>query len=318
MELSNHLTSFFEVIAKLPQKKIAQAISGLLLVYIAYVAAQATWLLAPKHNAVDRSGNVVTYYAPVQQKQNINVKKLIQLHIFGEYNAVQQTAEVVVEVPDAPETKLNLTLSAAVASDKEHAAAIIEHKGSQETYGIGDTITGTKVTLEQVLHDRVLIKQSGRMETLMLDGFDYQKLSGSTTKPIAQPHQKNTSSVDKAKQIKNNVIDMRKNRELSRQAGSFQRDLNENPGKIADYLRIVPKRTNGNVVGYRVMPGKQPEFFKSSGLKPGDLVVQMNGHDLTVASEAAQALMSLKQEQEVSLLVQRKDEMTEILFSIDN
>ena len=82
MELSNHLTSFFEVIAKLPQKKIAQAISGLLLVYIAYVAAQATWLLAPKHNAVDRSGNVVTSYAPVQQKQNINVKKLIQLHIF--------------------------------------------------------------------------------------------------------------------------------------------------------------------------------------------------------------------------------------------
>ena len=44
----------------------------------------------------------------------------------------------------------------------------------------------------------------------------------------------------------------------------------------------------------------------------------MNGYDLTVPSEAAQAMMALRQENEVSLLVDRKDGITEILFSIAN
>ena len=81
-----------------------------------------------------------------------------------------------VEIEDAPQTRLNLTLTGVVASsNRENAAAIIEHQSSQETYGIGDLITGTRATLEQVHNDRVLIKQSGRLETLMLDGFEYEQ-----------------------------------------------------------------------------------------------------------------------------------------------
>jgi general secretion pathway protein C len=71
-------------------------------------------------------------------------------------------------------------------------------------------------------------------------------------------------------------------------------------------------------VGYQLMPGKNPEFFKSSGLKSGDVAIQMNGYDLSQPSEAAQALRALKQEREVSLLLDRNGDITEILFSIDN
>ena len=66
------------------------------------------------------------------------------------------------------------------------------------------------------------------------------------------------------------------------------------------------------------MPGKDPTFFQNAGLKPGDVAVQMNGFDLTAPMEAAQALKSLKEQREVSLLLDRNGDMTEILFSIDN
>ena len=66
------------------------------------------------------------------------------------------------------------------------------------------------------------------------------------------------------------------------------------------------------------MPGKDPTFFESSGLKSGDVAIQMNGFDLTAPREAAQALKSLKEEREVSLLLDRNGDMTEILFSINN
>ena len=65
------------------------------------------------------------------------------------------------------------------------------------------------------------------------------------------------------------------------------------------------------------MPGKKAEFFQSAGLKSGDVAIQMNGLDLTNPSEAAQALKALREEQEVSLLLDRDGDMTEILFSIN-
>jgi general secretion pathway protein C len=316
MELSTNLASINDIIAKLPQQKIAQTISFLLMIYIAYLAAQVTWLIADKPVMVTKNYAVLNKSASTTK---ISVNNIQKLNLFGIYNTMP--VEEVIAIQDAPETRLNLTLSAAVASDdKSKSAAIIENKGKQETYGIGDTVTGTRATLEQVLNDRVLIKQSGRLETLMLDGFDYKKISAASVTKL-QPKSAKKSSPRKINapiSKSPDVVDMRSNRQLSQQARLLKADINQDPGKITDYLRINPKRKNGAIVGYRLSPGKNPEFFKNSGLKAGDVAIEMNGYDLTAPMEAAQALMALKKEKEVSLLVNRKDGTTRILFSIDN
>ncbi|MFB1014503.1 MAG: general secretion pathway protein C [Alteromonadaceae bacterium] len=308
MQLPNSLVSLTDVLVKLPQQQIAKTISGVLLIYIAYLASQATWMFVPSgqisSQSVKTSKNMQS-----NKDETVSISKLEKLHLFGVYNASPSVKTI--EIEDAPETRLNLTLSAAVASDDISAsAAIIENNGRQETYGIGDVITGTKATLEQVLTNRVIIKQSGRMETLMLDGIDYKKLSTSVPNQIKKQEQQ--------KENASTVIDMRQNKQLSKEASNLKADLFKDPGKITDYLKIVPKRSGGDILGYRLMPGKNSEFFNRSGLKSGDVAVQMNGFDLTVPSEAAQAMMALRQENQVSLLVKREDNMTEILFSIDN
>jgi general secretion pathway protein C len=288
----------------------------LLVLYIANLAAQVTWLVVDTPQLNTKNYAVLSKSAVTK---SIKVDNIQKLNLFGIYNA--KLVEEVIAIQDAPETRLNLTLSAAVASDdKSKSAAVIENKGKQETYGIGDTITGTRATLEQVLKDRVLIKQSGRLETLMLDGFDYKKISAiSKPKPLPKSAKKPSPRQISAPVSKSpNVVDMRTNRQLSRQAKNLKADINKDPGKITDYLRINPKRKNGAIVGYRLSPGKNPEFFKNSGLKSGDVAIEMNGYDLTAPMEAAQALMALKKEKEVSLLVNRKDGTTRILFSIDN
>lgn len=313
MELPNSMTSFINILAKLPQQKIAQTISFVLLLYIAYLAAQLTWLLMPSpENSLINDHQVIKSDT---KKQPVSINALQALNLFGIYDALP--AEKVIEIQDAPETQLNLTLAAAVASDDINAsAAVIENKGKQETYGIGDMIVDTKATLEQVLIDRVLIKHSGRMETLMLDGFDYQKLSSSKVSKVQNT--KDKQKQERPSPSNDRVMDQRDNKELSKQASTLKEDINEDPSKIADYLTITPQRENGNIVGYQLRPGKQPEFFTNAGLISGDLAIQMNGYDLTEPSEAAQALMALKTEQQISLLVDRKDGTTEILISIDN
>ena len=122
---------------------------------------------------------------------------------------------------------------------------------------------------------------------------------------------------NKISKDENKILDQRNNKKLSAQAKNLRKDLNENPGNIIDYLKILPKRKSGQIIGYSLRPGKNPQFFKSSGLKSGDVAVQMNGYDLVQPLEAAQALNALKTEKEVSLLLDRDGEMTEIIFSVN-
>jgi general secretion pathway protein C len=314
MALSDNFTSLASNLAKLPQQKIAQAISFLLLVYIAFLAAKITWLLVPQEPITSSSVNVVGVKQVSSKEQIFNVPALQALNLFGQYN--EEVKEIVEQITDAPETRLQLVLSGLVASDKaDTAAAVIEYKGKQETYGVGDVIIGTRASLEQVLIDRVIIKQSGRLETLMLDGADYNQPAQNVAikKAAIKAEKKNSKKLNKA-----NVVDHRSNNELTRSAAKLRADLSSDPGKITDYLRISPARKSGKIVGYRLSPGKDPEFFTLSGLKSGDIAVQMNGFDLQEPLEAAQALTALKTERDISLLVERKNDLIEIIFSIDN
>ena len=313
MQFPSNMTELSEQLQKLPQQKIAKVISALLLCYIAYLLAQFTWLVASENKIA--APIIAQYHSSTNDSsQEINVSVISQLNLFGKYSE-QKTIEEV-KVQDAPETKLRLTLTGTVASDDVTiAAAIIENNGKQETYGIGDKITGTRAVLDSVATDRVLIKQSGRLETLMLDGFDFNTRQ---TNSMGRTSERQPSRGVTKPSPSNGpqILDQRDNKSLSRTAMQLKNDINNDPGKITDYLKIIPKRENGEIIGYQLMPGKAPEFFQSSGLKSGDVAVQMNGLDLTMPSEAAQALQALKEEQEISLLVDRSGEMTEILFSI--
>ncbi len=317
MQLPVNIVSLGDTIAKLPQKKIAKSISLLLMLYVAYLAAQITWLiLTPTDNQVSSAivSNTPSNNSNLKSEK-LSIAELQSLNLFGQYNA-KPVEKVVEEVEKVPETRLKLVLSATVASDESSiSAAVIENNGKQETYGIGDKITDTRATLEQVLMDRVLIKQSGRLETLMLDGYAYGA-APPVRQPKAQPA--DIPHHSPARISSPNVVDQRHNKSISAQAKNLKRDLADNPGKITDYLKISPKRQNGNIIGYQLRPGKDPEFFNNAGLKAGDVAIQMNGFDLSAPMEAAQALQALKQEKEVSLLVSRNDDVTEILFSIDN
>lgn len=318
MQLPSNFSSVVDFFSQLPQQKIAKVVSAILLAYIAYILAQMTWLVAPS-GQYQNSANVTVKIAKQNNKNTkISLTNLKTLNLFGVYTDKIEEVEVV-ETENVPETQLNLTLSGVVASDnKATSAAVIENSGKQDTYSPGETITGTRAVLDSVFNDRVFLKVSGKLETLMLDGFDYNE-----TKKATPPRATRRPAQVKKKEPRRNarlttpkIVDRRKNKMLSKSAETFKTEINSDPSKITDYLKISPKRSDGKIIGYRLMPGKNGEFFKSAGLKSGDVAIQMNGYDLTAPSEAAQALAALKQDKEVSLLIDRNGELNEILFSI--
>ncbi|MBA6223451.1 type II secretion system protein GspC [Colwellia sp. MB02u-18] len=323
MTLSNNLSNAFEQLAKLPQQKITQVIILVLLSYIAFLFAQITWLGLAKsdHNANLTLNDLSS--VSVAPKEQVQVKAIQVLNLFGVFS--QQNVNRVEEVvEDAPETRLQLILTGVVAStNKATAAAVIESGGKQETYSIGENIKGTRAVLEDVFHDRVLLKVSGGLETLMFEGLIFDK-NINIIKPrynqqsVTQPTENTSQKSSPDDFSPTNIVDQRDNKALAQVTKSLRTELASDPGNITDYLKISPKRENGKITGYQLMPAKDPTFFQSAGLKSGDVAVQMNGFDLTAPQEAAQALQSLKEQREVSLLLDRNGDITEILFSIDN
>ncbi|WOH36676.1 type II secretion system protein GspC [Thalassotalea fonticola] len=301
---------------QVPQKRLTQALISLLVVYIAYWSANFSWTLYPE--AETKLSASALRATTTTSNQQINTSAIRNLNLFGEYNKEQPVVKQIEKIESAPETRLKLTLTGLVASDDPAtAAAIIESKGKQETYGIDDKIEGTRAILKQVQNDRVIIESSGRMETLMLDGFEYTQ--GNSRDVIeTEPTRKTVKNSVKTSLTNKNAKDSEKSARIKERVAKARADILDNPGKLTDYIKVSPYRKDGKVTGYRLMPSKDPEFFAGVGLLPGDIAIQINGKDLTDMREAQKALIELRKAEHVDILVERNGELHDVSLGLNN
>ncbi|APD91492.1 type II secretion system protein GspC [Alteromonas mediterranea] len=286
------------------QKQLHTIVVVLLSLYLIAFAAKFVWRIIPEPQL---SATPTISRAPVisssSGKSGVNIAKIQQLNLFG--NAAAKPAEPVAEVTDAPETRLNLTLTGVVASsDQEAGTAIIENRGSQAVYGLGEKIEGTNATLQKVYNDRVIIKNGVRNETLMLDGIDYDEAN---RRREMQARQRPAPQED---EFEDDTV------ELSEEAIEATAALRERPASFTDFISISPKTEEGQLIGYQVSPGKEPELFKSAGLEAGDVITQINGLDLTDLQQSQEALSELRNAQNIELTIIRDGSLTTLYLDL--
>ena len=286
------------------QQKINLLAVAVLAVFLLSYAAELTWRLWPQPVASSRFENISSSQSVSLENSNrrLNLADIKRLNLFGDFNAGPIEEK---EVTDAPVTRLNLTLTGVVASSVEdQGAAIIENRNQQQTYGIGEKIEGTSVSLKEVYADRVIIKNGSSNETLMLDGVDYKKNTNQLSQtPLANPQPSDQGPEELRQTLSNEAI----------QAG---RELQDQPASFIDYIAVSPHRPDGELLGYRVSPGKKPTLFKAAGLKSGDVITDINGLDLTDMQEALEAMNMLKELQSLQMSVQREDELITIYLDL--
>ncbi|MBY5994013.1 type II secretion system protein GspC [Ferrimonas balearica] len=297
------------MLAKVPQASLAKGLTLVLALCALYLAALITWQLIPLS---DQGGAT---WRPTPQGQvsgggNASLDGLMALELFGQPDREAEQTETAAPVQrdlitDAPKTTLRILLTGLVASSvEERGIAIIESSGSQETYGIGDKIKGTNASLHEVYADRAIILNQGRYETLMLDGVEYTRELTSETQRLREQPQA--------------AVDKRDDAETAQALQEARDAMLDDPGKLTDYLSISPvrDRETGGLRGYRINPGKNRELFLQSGLQPNDLAVSINGYDLTNMSEAMQVMAQLAELDEMSVMVEREGQLTEVLFAL--
>lgn len=289
------------------QNKIILAIVILLSLYLLSFAAQLTWRFIPQAEITLADQTLNNSALNTQNTSRLDISPLLKLNLFGD--PAQRPVKVVeTEITEAPETQLNLTLTGVVSStDPKVGAAIVENNGKQNTYGVGDKIDGTNAILDELYVDRVIIKNSLSRETLMLDGIDFNEANRGRQEsartevpqgPIVQ--QSGAQNAERSAQS----------------AKQMRQQISQSPSNFADFINIQPHSRDGEMIGYQLSPGKQPNFFQDVGLRSGDIVTEINGLVMSDPAQSLEAITVLKEAQSLQLEVLRGDEALSLSIDI--
>lgn len=288
----------------------------LLVIWLSHSLARLFWLVVPSPDVPPAALSLVA--AEAQQAgtspQSVNINQITALAPFGDA-APEPVTPVEVQAPstqgienDAADTQLNLTLRGILGSNKEQAGrAIIVAGDRPDVYAVGDTLpVGNNVTLAKVLDGRVIINNNGSFESLWLFKEDPNapKLTTSFANPSANngmatmsggyanpPYQQQPPlAVDKSP-----VVD----------SPRFGADPAAASKTLADVVAMTIYREAGQVVGYKIRPGRNAEMFNSLGLQTDDIVTAVNGVPLSSPGKIMEIYKSMGSATSANLEIRR-------------
>lgn len=232
--------------------------TSVLVVAIGVTLAQLTWRVLPRPIASGTPpaifpGSTSPATAPAQR-----FSAVAGLHLFGQ-------AAVAGSQIQAPETHLNFTLHGLFASNapSDSFAIIAGGNGVELTYRVGDKIGGA--TIHDILPNRVILERSGHYETLKLP---------KSRLDIATTGANDSGSTGR-----------RLNPDAARQFNELRKNILGNPQKLFDLATFEPVFSNGQLLGYRILPRAHVQLFKDAGLSPSDIITEINGITVTDPSQ---------------------------------
>ncbi|MBT5861715.1 MAG: type II secretion system protein GspC [Gammaproteobacteria bacterium] len=260
-------------------------VSLLLVVLIAWQLAKIIWMLVPS------STIGVTIPMPDSMPQptgassvSTDVNKIATSHLFGVADEEQGARPLISTLNDnLVDTRLiNLTLNGTVASEiPNYSVAIIADGGKdQEVYIIGESV-GNNATLHAVYADRVVLNENGILTNLKL------------------PREFKNTPVTTKRQV------MTISRQSVNNTKSMQSVVTQNLTKLTDVIRPTPYRVGGQQVGFRVYPGRDRRQFTALGLRPGDIIKDIDGQALSDSRQAMQIFQSLGSAEQVTVTIER-------------
>ena len=86
---------------------------------------------------------------------------------------------------------------------------------------------------------------------------------------------------------------------------SLREVISENATRLTDIIRLAPHVQEGQVVGFRVNPGRDRAAFEALGFQPGDVVTDINGTVLDDPSQGLQVFQALGEATQANVTVLR-------------
>jgi general secretion pathway protein C len=224
---------------------------------------------------------------PPAMPARLDVVALVNSHLFGE-----APVGAVGDGSNAPATNLALVLAGVLAnSDPMKGIAILgESAAGAKVFVVGDMVPGG-ARLHAVYQDRVVLQRAGALESLMMPR---QSLAtGPIAPPVPPPASADVQILDRMRRL-----------------------IEEDPGLIGDVMRPQPVFAEGKQRGYRVYPGRNRAAFAQLGLRPGDLVTEINGTPLDDPARGNEIFRTLGSASEARVTVMRSGRQQELALNL--
>lgn len=208
-------------------------------------------------------------------------------------------------------SRLPLMLLATMESDDpEYSMATILHTDSNvlAPYAVNDTVRAG-VTVSQVARGRVVLRNGPQLEYLDI-GVAPPPTSATAPPPAAAPLPEGDEN---SREIEGAAESISCDGEMNSCTvdRAFVEKLLANPAQLAKQARIVPAVRDGETKGYKfygIRPGSLPKLL---GIKNGDLLTSVNGHQLESLDQAMDLYNKLRRASHLSVTIERKGQMVQ-------
>lgn len=297
-----------------PPAQLQSIVLFLVLIWSALSVSALAWALWPSTKISPMPGIVVNPPMLVTARpgaSNVVLDHMLNPGLFGvsvDEGGIEEFDLQPSNVPDgiekgARDTQLDLQLVGILAgSEPDAGTAVIEVKGRQETFSVGDELPiGTRVRLAKVLPTRVVLDNNGTYELLELF-----KDSASLFVPYEKPR---PTAADRQPNVPNTQavpVEASGASDLGPKiAAEYRRKFYETPQSVSDLLSVQPVHGEGGLRGYRVTPAKNIDDFKAIGFEPNDVIIGVNGLSLLDASNGARLYGLMRDAPEIIFDIER-------------
>ncbi|MFN3714896.1 MAG: type II secretion system protein N [Alcanivoracaceae bacterium] len=266
-----------------------------LLVWLGWWCADTFWLLqsGPRQVTTDERLPVIAASGSTT-RESVSVERIRSWEVFGNAERVEQVAVTT----EAPDTRLRLELLGLFQHpDSVFASAIIAEQGREgELFRVGDRVPGN-ATLEEILPDRVILLRAGQREALRLKEPDASSLAAPATAAapaaVARPNRLDRRAGVQAPRVETMQTDP--------VIGDDGGDLGAQRSMIIQQLGLAPSGSEGYLIGATA----PREMLQQVGLRPGDVIVSVNGFTLGDEGNDVAALQEFRNSGAASIVVQR-------------
>ena len=188
-------------------------------------------------------------------------------------------------LPAAAKAPLAAEVEGIVRSDDAWLSfAVIKTPGGQKSYREGEPLTGfNDAYIQEINKDNVVVNYEGATQVLALNNPDYFK-GGVDSGPVSKS----------------------------------TKDAGADSVHLDDYLVLKPLIEKGQLEGYNINPRNASSFYSHSGLKKGDVAVEVNSVDMTDEAKAKSIIANWSKMKEAEVVVRRHAHLENIRVNVLN
>jgi len=256
-------------------------------------------LSAPPERADQKAYSIAD--AGVSHRPLSAYKKVVQRDLFDTRTDASPAADSKVDPSMLEETKLNLKLWGTVTGSDDGEYAVIEDAKAREQnlYRVGDAVQ--TATVRNIFRDRVVLSVNGKDEVLRLEELSSGK---QVLRPGRLPARGSAASKGA---IRTQRISLRR---------SYIEQSMQDMGTLMTQVQIQPHMENGVPAGLSLSSIKPNSIFRRMGLRNGDVIVGVDGREISTVDDALRMVDSLKSSSNLSLQLKRRGREKNIEYRI--